>query len=147
MPFVPTRIDPLSTNLPPRRSLVSTATALATRSAGGRSVLPSRFPSYQTYLTDPISPRAGNWYVTRADDGYVSRFTSVASATTLVGAPSFSARNATLAVWQAMSPIAPVPKSHQPRQADGWYGLPPLRPPCSNSPYGRTGADPRSSSQ
>jgi hypothetical protein len=27
---------------------------------------------------------------------------------------------AMLAVWQAMSPIAPVPKSQNPRQANGW---------------------------
>src|SRR5438309_927035 len=26
-----------------------------------------------------------------------------------------------LAVWQAMSPMAPVPKSYQPRQLNGWY--------------------------
>ena len=25
-----------------------------------------------------------------------------------------------LMVWQAMSPRAPVPKSHQPRQLNGW---------------------------
>jgi len=30
------------------------------------------------------------------------------------------AMNAMLAVWQAMSPKAPVPKSHQPRQLKGW---------------------------
>ena len=30
-----------------------------------------------------------------------------------------SAMNGMLHVWQAMSPSAPVPKSHQPRQANG----------------------------
>ena len=46
-----------------------------------------------------------------AQAGYVSGLISPASATTAVGASSFSARNAMLAVWQAMSPRAPVPKS------------------------------------
>ena len=36
------------------------------------------------------------------------------------GVGGFSAMNAMLAVWQAMSPKAPVPKSHQPRQLKGW---------------------------
>ena len=47
-----------------------------------------------------------------AHAGYVSGLTPPASADTVVGASSFSARNAMFAVWQAMSPIAPVPKSH-----------------------------------
>ena len=40
--------------------------------------------------------------------------------TDLGGALKFSARTMTCSVWQAMSPIAPVPKSHQPRQLNGW---------------------------
>ena len=66
-------------------------------------------------------PRAGNWYSILADDGQVSAFTSLASASMVVGWSSLQARNAMLAVWQAMSPRAPVPKSHQPRQLNGWY--------------------------
>src|SRR5215471_7810422 len=43
-----------------------------------------------------------------------------------------------LTVWHAMSPRAPVPKSHQPRQAKVWYAL---------SAYGRLGAGPNHWSQ
>ena len=55
-----------------------------------------------------------------AHAGYVSGLIVPASAVTLVGAPSLSARKAMLAVWQAMSPRAPVPKSQNPRQSCGW---------------------------
>ena len=89
--------------------------------------------------------------VTWAWLGQVSGFTSPASADTRVGCVSFRARNARLAVWQAMSPIAPVPKSHQPRQANGWYGDFAFRRPTAigsgYSAYGRNGAGPSHSSQ
>jgi len=49
-----------------------------------------------------------------------------------------SAMNGRLHVWQAMSPSAPVPKSHQPRHSNGWYTL---------SAYGRHGAGPIQASQ
>ena len=64
-------------------------------------------------------PRAGYSKRTCADAGQVWSLTPVAVALTWVGCSSFSAMNAMLAVWQAMSPIAPVPKSHQPRQLNG----------------------------
>src|SRR5438105_1112447 len=44
---------------------------------------------------------------------------------------------AILTVWHAMSPRAPVPKSHQPRQEKVWYPF----------AYGRFGAGPSQTSQ
>ena len=43
----------------------------------------------------------------------------VVVACTLVGWPSLSAQNDGSRIWQPMSPSAPVPKSHQPRQQNG----------------------------
>ena len=60
-------------------------------------------------------------------EGAVSVLTSggalqcVEQASTLVGQPSLRALNAADRLWQPMSPNTPVPKSHQPRHANGWY--------------------------
>src|SRR5262249_5325211 len=123
----------------------------ATSASGGSTFLPSFFPSYQCRVTAGMSPRAGKVMVTWAELGQVCGFTSVASATTFEGLPSLSAMNAMLAVWQAMSPMAPVPKSQCPRQLNAWYA------PLSNrvnsflagsySAYSRIGAGPMNASQ
>src|SRR3954468_21422943 len=85
--------------------------------AGGRGRLPSFAPSYQVSFTGGRSPRAGNSYVIVAQAGQVSGLTSLLSAETRVGRPSFSAMNGRFAVWHPMSPSAPVPNAHQPRQS------------------------------
>ena len=45
------------------------------------------------------------------------------AASTDTGYPNLSALKAGCKTWQPMSPKAPVPKSHQPRQFQGWYIL------------------------
>src|SRR4051794_2553273 len=101
------------------RALALIASTLSASSFGGWTSLPSLCPSYQLTFTGGMSPRAGNSYVTCAQPGYVSVFSSSDFAWMLEGWPSFSAMNGRLAVWQPMSPSAPVPKSHQPRQEKG----------------------------
>ena len=51
-----------------------------------------------------------------AHDGYVSELASPHLASMLVGCSSSSPMNGRLHVWHPMSPIAPVPKSMNPRQ-------------------------------
>ena len=79
----------------------------------------------------------------RAHAGYVSGLIAPEMAETAIGASSFKARKAMFVVWQAMSPRAPVPKSHQPRQSCGWYAG--FLSGCTA--YGRSGAGPSHSSQ
>src|SRR5262245_13114314 len=95
-------------------------------------------PSYQYIVIGPRAPRGGNSSFSRDQDGKVSAFSpDVASSSAAEGGPSSSAANATAELWIPMSPGAPVPKSFQPRQANGQYA------PW----YGRAGATPSQRSQ
>ena len=120
------------------------AVARVTSSAGGSTFALSFFPSYQWSVTAGIDPRAGNSIVTCAHAGHVSLFTPPASAEIRVGWPSRSAMNAMFAVWQAMSPMAPVPKSQNPRQLKSWYG-PRFWAGLALPLYGRCAATPATS--
>src|SRR5262245_42547951 len=84
-----------------------------------RSRLGSLPPSYHVIVTGGIAPRAANSERTMLHFGQVSALTPDDSASTETGASSFSAQYAASALWQPMSPGAPVPKSHQPRQLKG----------------------------
>ncbi len=66
-------------------------------------------------------PRAGKSKRTIDFVGYMKVLVpSFRMHSTLVGAPSRSARFGAPRIWQAMSPIAPQPKSKNPRQLKGW---------------------------
>jgi len=109
--------------------------------------LSPRFPSYQWSTHFGRFGPAANVYRMWAHAGYVSGLMSPASATTATGASSRIARNAMFAVWHAMSPSAPVPKSQYPRQSCGWYaGFFPFLA-SSRTAYGRIRAGPIHSSQ
>src|SRR5258708_10436393 len=62
----------------------------------------------------------------REHAGAVSANSLVDSASIRDGYPRFSVQNDASIEWHAMSPSAPVPKSHQPRHLNGayagWYG-------------------------
>src|SRR6185295_777721 len=55
--------------------------------------------------------------------GYAMPAGAEASALIDVGRPSLNIQKAGSMLWQAMSPIAPQPKSHQPRHWNGTYAL------------------------
>src|SRR5580704_7990379 len=78
-------------------------------------------PSCHVNVQGGNSPRFGNSYFNTDDIGAISEVIFEDSTnSTLVGAPSFSAQFAPSMMWHAMSPSAPQPKSHQPRQLNGW---------------------------
>jgi len=82
---------------------------------GGRSP-----PSYQVMVTAGMSPRGPKRYVWVAPAGEAtSSSISLDVASTLKGCSSFKANTAGSMLWQAMSPMAPVPKAHHPRQLYG----------------------------
>src|SRR5437868_13965434 len=75
-------------------------------------------PSYQ-YKVNAARPSSfGNSNLILLGRGYVSPLCSGHSASTAIGSRMLSAMNGMLQAWHAMSPSAPVPKSHQPRQAN-----------------------------
>src|SRR5690348_803167 len=76
-------------------------------------------PSYQCIVNAARPPSSGNSNLIFDFAGYVSPSCSGHSASTEIGSRMLSAMNGMLHVWQAMSPSAPVPKSHQPRHANG----------------------------
>src|SRR5581483_3514172 len=78
-------------------------------------------PSYQVSVqAGNMSPRAGKLERIIDQEGAMSSFKGEEStSSTLLGAPSFSAQFAPSMTWQPMSPKAPQPKSHQPRQLNG----------------------------
>ena len=83
-------------------------------------------PSYHLMTISGRSAFAAKRNVTIDANGAVSflisggAFQWVEQASTLSGQPSFKALNAADKLWHPMSPSTPVPKSHQPRQANGW---------------------------
>src|SRR3954469_22376255 len=76
-------------------------------------------PSYQCMVNAARPLSSGNSNLIFEFDGYVSPSCSGHSASTAIGSRMLRAMNGMLQVWHAMSPNAPVPKSHQPRQANG----------------------------
>jgi hypothetical protein len=63
---------------------------------------------------------AGNSNVMIELAGKLSKSWPVVRATTETGSRRPQAAKGTVSWWQAMSPSAPVPKSHQPRCANEW---------------------------
>src|SRR6266404_8428504 len=103
-PFSPMKIVPLAPNSP-------------SISFGRSGSLP---PSCQYNVHGTMSPRAGNSYLMTDHTGAISVCSSETStSSTLVGAPNFNAQFAPSITWHAMSPNAPHPKSHHPRQLNG----------------------------
>src|SRR5881296_235163 len=80
-----------------------------------------RLPSRQTTVTGGRLPFAANEYVIREQAGAVFGYSLVDSASMRVGYPRSSTQNDASIEWQAMSPSAPVPKSHHPRHLNGAY--------------------------
>ena len=81
-------------------------------------------PSYQRMSTSGMASLAifslagkVRWIISALGQESVSTFVELAS--TLVGYPSFRPLNGTCMIWQAISPMAPVPKSHHPRKFQG----------------------------
>ena len=116
-------------------------------SSGGGS-LP---PSYHVIFTAGRLPRAGNSRSMMLQSGAVSFVSGalVAGAqsrtATRVGVPSSRPQYAVSRLWMPMSPIAPVPKSQNPRHLNGtyvgWYGRSGAGPShTSQSSVGGTGA-------
>src|SRR5438034_726665 len=95
------------------------------RSVDGRLGLGSPFsslplvPSYHVSVTGGRSPCAGNSYRIVVQSGADSGWGGGPSASTLLGFPRSSAQKAGSIRWHAMSPSAPVPKSHHPRHLKG----------------------------
>src|SRR5262245_1097225 len=88
----------------------------------GLTVVSSGFPSYQKNSVSGKPSRSGNTKRILDVLGYVSGLSSEWSkSSTVFGYPSFAARKGRFAVWHAISPSAPVPKSNQPRQLNGAY--------------------------
>src|SRR5688572_25165579 len=121
IPFDPTNTPPPPS---PRGSVTSSGRN------GGRAGM--RPPSYQYTFTAgcagvlPTAGRSGNSYCTIVASGYVAGFCAppphgVDDADTLVGYVRFSAQNTWSMRCAPMSPMAPTPKSTQPRQLNGWY--------------------------
>jgi len=83
-----------------------------------------RVIAYDPFVSAERFRELGVERVEATDDVYAAaEFLTVhlpLTAETRVGRPSLRAMKARLAVWQAMSPIAPVPKSQKPRQSWGW---------------------------
>src|SRR5881409_605386 len=96
-----------------------------------------RLPSRHTTVTGGRLPFAANEYVMREQAGAVSLNSFVDSASIRDGYPRLSVQNDASIEWQAISPRAPVPKSHQPRHLNGAYA----------GWYGRSGAGPSHNSQ
>src|SRR5260370_34315803 len=70
-------------------------------------------------------PRAGQSKRMMHESGYISFFRpDVSMTSTAEGAPRSSVRKMTFMLCGAMSPSAPLPKSSQPRQENGWYKVP-----------------------
>src|SRR5580692_8508868 len=82
-------------------------------------------PSYQVRVTggrvlpDAFEIRSGNWNRMICQAGADCCVTPLEVASTETGAPNSSAQYAESTMWQAMSPKAPEPKSHQARQSCG----------------------------
>src|SRR5688500_12063992 len=90
-------------------------------------------PSYQNIFTPGRSGRSGNSYLMTDQFGALSFVLPSLNASTLIGSRRSRAQYGPSIKWQAMSPSAPVPKSHHPRHLNGWYaGL-----------YDRCGAEPQ----
>ena len=78
-------------------------------------------PSYQKIETGGWPLRAGKLNRMEVQSGNISDFMpEVAMTSADDGAPSSSAMKMTFMLCGAMSPRAPLPKSHQPRQEKGW---------------------------
>src|SRR5579871_399045 len=93
--------------------------ALGSRSCAG-SLPPSFGPSYHHMVSAGRVLVAANSKRILDHLGYESLLFSPDSASTEMGLRRSRAMKGRLTVWQAISPRAPVPKSHQPRQAKVW---------------------------
>src|SRR5580704_13628653 len=80
-------------------------------------------PSYQVTRTGGRSPRSGKSYLIMDQFGGLSAVAPSDSASTETGYESLSDQKMGSIRWHAISPSAPVPKSHQPRQTNGRYAL------------------------
>src|SRR4051812_4385927 len=107
LPFSPTKTTPLC--LP--------GNSLSFISDGGGSIL----PSYQNILTGGRPSSSGNSHLMICHLGGESTVLPSLKLVTTSGLRRLSAQNAVFIRWHAMSPSAPVPKSHQPRQLNGMY--------------------------
>src|SRR5580693_4086921 len=112
-PYTPAKIFPLS----PIKSVPLESSSAASISAGLGGFWPE---SYHISAQGGSFPRAGKEYRRTDISGGISGTSSdEETISTVSGAPRFNAHCGQSMMWHAMSPSAPQPKSHQPRQACG----------------------------
>src|SRR6218665_69803 len=120
-PWHPHMIFPLvpMKRLPPLSSRPINSPGFNSSGRGG-----SRPPSHQVIFTSGIFTflyfsRAGKVYCTTSETGAQSKLNLEELPCNLVGYFKRRALNGGSKMWQAISPSAPVPKSHHPRQFQG----------------------------
>src|SRR5690606_5895716 len=112
--------------LEPTNMIPPSASPIISPSASSSGLGGSRPPSYHVTSTSGIltlsfAGLAGNLYLTVSACGGEYKLLNVELPETALGYVKSNAQKIGSIIWHAISPNAPVPKSHQPREFQGVY--------------------------